>query len=60
MLKRALSFPTRLLASALLIALPVAGCTTADGATQGNLADVGSSLRSSLGKNTDTSGTNLT
>ena len=58
MFECALSLPARLLASALLIGLPVAGCTTTDGATQGNLADVGSSLRSSLGKNTDTSGTN--
>ncbi len=58
MLKRALSFPARLLANALLIGLLVAGCTTTDGATQGSLADVGSSLRSSVGKNTDANGTN--
>ncbi len=58
MLKRALAFPARLLASALLIGLPVAGCTTTDGATQGSLADLGSSLKSSVGKNTDANGTN--
>ncbi len=58
MLKHALSLPARLLASALLISLPVAGCTTTDGTAQGSLADVGSSLRSSVGENTDANGTN--
>jgi len=58
MLKCALSFPARLLASALLIGLPVAGCTTTDGTAQGSLADFGSSLKSSVGKNTDANGTN--
>ena len=58
MLKCARSFPARLLASALLISLPVAGCTTTDGTAQGSLADVGSSLRSSVGENTDANGTN--
>ena len=58
MLKCARSFPARLLASALLIGLPVAGCTTTDGTAQGSLADVGSSLRSSVGENTDANGTN--
>jgi hypothetical protein len=58
MLKCALSIPARLLANALLIGLPVAGCTTTDGTAQDRLADVGSSLKSSVGKNTDTSGTN--
>src|SRR5215204_2894777 len=53
MLKCARSFPARLLASALLIGLPVAGCTTTDGTAQGSLADFGSSLKSSVGKNTD-------
>jgi hypothetical protein len=58
MLKCARSFPARLLASALLIGLPVAGCTTTDGPVQGSLADVGSSLRSGVVKNADASGTN--
>jgi hypothetical protein len=56
MLNRAASFPARLLASALLIGLAVAGCTTTDGTGQGSLADLGSSLGSSFGKNTDTNG----
>jgi hypothetical protein len=58
MLKCARSFPARLLASALLIGLPVAGCTTTDGTAQGSSANVGSSLRSSVGQNTDANGTN--
>ena len=58
MLKCALSLPARLLASALLIGVLVAGCTTTDGATQGSLANVGSSLRNSVGQNTDANGTN--
>jgi hypothetical protein len=58
MLECALPFPARLLASALLIGLPVAGCTTTDGTAQGGLADVGSNVRSSVGKDTDTNGTN--
>jgi hypothetical protein len=58
MLKCALSLPARLLANALLISLLVAGCTTTDGTAQGSLADVGSSLRSSVGKDTDANWTN--
>ena len=58
MLKCALSIPARLLANALLIGLPVAGCTTTDGTAQDSLADVGGSLRSSVGKDTDANGTN--
>ena len=58
MLECALPFPARLLASALLIGVLVAGCTTTDGTAQGSLADVGSSLRSSVGENTDANGTN--
>ena len=58
MLKCALSLPARLLASALLIGVLVAGCTTTDGTAQGSLADVGSSLRNSVGQNTDANGTN--
>ena len=58
MLKCALSLPARLLASALLIGVLVAGCTTTDGTAQGSLANVGSSLRNSVGQNTDANGTN--
>jgi len=48
----------RLLASMLLLGVSVAGCTTTDGPAQGSLADLGSSLGSSFGQNTDTNGTN--
>ncbi|HZA91648.1 MAG TPA: hypothetical protein VE420_03385 [Gemmatimonadales bacterium] len=58
MVKCALSLPARLLASALLIGVLVAGCTTTDGTAQGSLANVGSSLRNSVGQNTDANGTN--
>ena len=59
MFECALSLPARLLANALLIGVLVAGCTTTDGTAQGSsLADVGSSLRSSVGQNTDANGTN--
>ena len=58
MLKCALSLPARLLASALLIGVLVAGCTTTDGTAQGSLANVGSSLTNSVGQNTDANGTN--
>jgi hypothetical protein len=57
MLNRTASFLVRLLASMVLIGLAVAGCTTTDGTAQGSLGDLGSSLGSSFGKNTDTNGT---
>ena len=57
MLNRTASFLVRLLASMALIGLPVAGCTTTDSTAQGSLGDLGSSLGSSFGKNTDTNGT---
>ena len=46
----------RLLAGMVLISLAVAGCTTTDSTAQGSLGDLGSSLGSSFGKNTDTNG----
>ncbi len=57
MLNHTASFLVRLLASMVLIGLAVAGCTTTDSAAQGTLGDLGSSLGSSFGKNTDTNGT---
>ncbi len=57
MLKRAVFVRARLLASMLLLGVVVAGCTTTDSTAQGSLGDLGSSLGSSLGKNTDTNGT---
>ena len=58
MLERTRFVLARLLASALLIGVLVAGCTTTDGTAQGSLANVGSSLRNSVGQNTDANGTN--
>ena len=57
MLNRTVSFLVRLLASMALIGLAVASCTTTDSTAQGSLGDLGSSLGSSFGKNTDTNGT---
>ena len=57
MIKRDVFVCARLLASMILIGLAVAGCTTSDSTAQGSLGDLGSSLGSSLGKNTDTNGT---
>ncbi len=57
MIKRAVFVCARLLASMILIGLAVAGCTTSDSTARGSLGDLGSSLGSSFGKNTDTNGT---
>ena len=58
MCNRSPFFRARLIAGMLLLGVSVAGCTTTDGTAQGGLADLGSSLASSLGQNTDTNGTN--
>ena len=57
MFNRNVSFLVCLLASMVLIGLTVAGCTTTDSTAQGSLGDLGGSLGSSSGKNTDTNGT---
>jgi len=57
MLKPILSSRMLSLGSMLLIGFLVAGCATTDGSVQSGLADLGSSLGSSLGRNTDTNGT---
>ena len=57
MLNRTVIVHARLLAGMVLTGLVVAGCTTTDSTAQGSLGDLGSSLGSSFGKNTDTNGT---
>jgi len=58
MRNRSTFFRARLIASMLLLGVSVVGCATTDGTAQGGLADLGSSLGSSLGQNNDTNGTN--